>query len=384
MHGSPALSTSYDVIILGAGIIGTACALECARDGMRVAVVDAGEVGGGATAAGMGHIVVMDDSPAQLALTRYSQILWQDLAPELPSAAEYETPGTIWIAADEEEMKEATRKCVLYQHHNIPAEILDAQSLCEAEPRLNPALAGGLLVPQDAILNASRAARHLLDRAIWGDAVLLRKTAVKIGNNRVQFSDGTTFSSARIVNAAGADAAELTPELPIRRRKGHLVLTDRYPKFVRHQLVELSYLKGAGSIAPESIAFNVQPRKTGQMLIGSSRQYDAEGPDVEQPVLDRMMERARSYLPDLDQLTTVRAWTGFRAATPDKLPLIGPSWSDPTVFLATGHEGLGITTALATARLLADHIAGRSSEIPREPYFPSRLQLDTMVDRGHS
>ncbi|HET9087462.1 MAG TPA: FAD-binding oxidoreductase, partial [Acidobacteriaceae bacterium] len=115
-----------------------------------------------------------------------------------------------------------------------------------------------------------------------------------------------------------------------------------------------------------------------------SRQYDAEGPDVEQPVLDRMMERARSYLPELDQLTTVRAWTGFRAATPDKLPLIGPSWSDPTVFLATGHEGLGITTALATARLLADQIAGRSSEIPPEPYFPSRLQLDTIVERGRS
>lgn len=378
------MSANYDAIIVGAGIVGTACALECARDGMRVAILDGGEVGGGATAAGMGHIVVMDDSPAQLALTRYSQILWQDLAPELPSSSEYETPGTIWIAADEDEMKELSRKCMNYRHHNIPAEVLDAQALREAEPNLNPALAGGLLVPQDAVLNASSAARHLLDRAIWGDAVLLRKTVVSIGNNRVHVSDGTVFHGSRIVNAAGADAAKLTPEIPIKRRKGHLVLTDRYPKFVRHQLVELSYLKGAGSIAPESIAFNVQPRKSGQMLIGSSRQYDAEGQQVEQPVLDRMMERARYYLPQLDQLTTVRAWTGFRAATPDKLPLIGPSLHDPTVFLATGHEGLGITTALATARLLADHIAGRVSEIPREPYFPSRLQVGTMIERGHS
>ena len=73
---------------------------------MRVAVVDRDVVGGGATAAGMGHIVVMDDSEAQFALTRYSQQLWQGLRPELPEDVEYEQCGTIWIAADEEEMAE--------------------------------------------------------------------------------------------------------------------------------------------------------------------------------------------------------------------------------------------------------------------------------------
>ena len=67
----------------------------------------------------------------------------------------------------------------------------------------------------------------------------------------------------------------------------------------------------------------------------------------------------------------VRTWTGFRAATPDKLPLIGPSTGDRSIFLATGHEGLGITTSLATARLLADQITGTTSEIPIEPYLPS-------------
>jgi len=67
----------YDVVIVGAGIVGAACALECAREKMRVAVVDHDVIGGGATAAGMGHIVAMDDSDAQFALTRFSQQLWQ-------------------------------------------------------------------------------------------------------------------------------------------------------------------------------------------------------------------------------------------------------------------------------------------------------------------
>jgi len=74
----------FDVLILGAGIVGCACALECMQAGLRVGIVERDVPGGAATAAGMGHIVVMDDSPAQLSLTRYSRSLWQELQPQLP------------------------------------------------------------------------------------------------------------------------------------------------------------------------------------------------------------------------------------------------------------------------------------------------------------
>jgi glycine/D-amino acid oxidase-like deaminating enzyme len=161
--------------------------------------------------------------------------------------------------------------------------------------------------------------------------------------------------------------------LPVRKRKGHLVITDRYPGFVRHQIVELGYLKSAHRATKDSVAFNIQPRKNGQMLIGSSRQYDAEATGIDQPILDRMLKRALEYLPGLAQLTAIRAWTGHRAATPDKLPLIGPSAESERIWLATGHEGLGITTSLGTGRLLRDLLLGHSTEIPPTPYAPSRF-----------
>jgi glycine/D-amino acid oxidase-like deaminating enzyme len=88
-----------------------------------------------------------------------------------------------------------------------------------------------------------------------------------------------------------------------------------------------------------------------------------------------MFERAAEFLPVLPSLAIQRTWTGFRSATPDKLPLIGPSPEDKTVLLATGHEGLGITTSLGTAQLLADLIAGKTPAIPMEPYSPSRGTL---------
>jgi glycine/D-amino acid oxidase-like deaminating enzyme len=77
-------------------------------------------------------------------------------------------------------------------------------------------------------------------------------------------------------------------------------------------------------------------------------------------------------LPELAALSTIRTWTGFRASTDDKLPLIGPHPTIPGLYLATGHEGLGITTSLGTARLLADQILGRKTAIPMEPYLPAR------------
>ena len=90
------------------------------------------------------------------------------------------------------------------------------------------------------------------------------------------------------------------------------------------------------------------------------------------PMLRRMLDRAVEYMPRLGHLSVVRAWTGFRAATPDKLPLIGKSATAANAWLATGHEGLGITTSTGTAKLLVDQLLGRQSQIAVAPYLPSR------------
>ena len=125
-------------------------------------------------------------------------------------------------------------------------------------------------------------------------------------------------------------------------------------------------------MAVDSVAFNVQPRRTGQLLIGSSREFGAENTEPNRALLGAMVTRAREFLPEIGDLQAIRVWTGFRAATPDKLPLIGPWPEDETVYLATGHEGLGITTSLATAKLLASTMLGGNAEIDTAPYLPSR------------
>lgn len=368
MQGS---ANTFDVMILGAGIVGCACARECAQAGLRVAIVEPSVVGGGATAAGMGHLVVMDDSPAQLALTAYSRSVWKELVPQLPPSTEYEATGTVWVAADDEEMDEVLAKKKTYATAGVDSIILDAYGLALAEPNLRRGLAGGLLVPDDAVIYPPTAAAFFLDEAMRAGAILLQgHAAVNIGNGSVLLGNGDKYSVAKIVLATGADTALLS-SLKIQKRKGHLLITDRYPGFIRHQLVELGYLKSAHKLTEDSVAFNLQPRQTGQLLIGSSRQYGSEDPAIEDGILRRMLDRACEYMPGLAKVSGIRAWTGFRAATPDKLPLIGPT-EDSSVYLAVGFEGLGITNAPGAARLLLDHLLAHTSAIDPSPYLPQR------------
>ncbi len=364
---------TYDVAIIGGGIVGAASAASLAAAGMSIVVIESTGIASGSTSAGMGHIVVMDDSEAQLALTQYSQRLWNSLAPELPKLSEFDNCGTIWIAADSEEMQEVHRKDVLYKSHGVASEILDEQSLAQAEPNLRKGLTGGLLVRGDSVVYQLFATRYLIDKAKRNGAVLkIGKRAVEIREGGVALEDGSVIAADHIVNAAGADASELSPELKIAKRKGHLVITERYQAFARHQLIELGYIKSAHGGEADSVAFNVQPRSTGQILLGSSRQYGNEDTEIDYTILRRMTSRAFEYMPKLRELSTTRVWTGFRPATPDNLPYIGRVPGRENIFIASGHEGLGITTSLGTAELIADAIIGRESKIPSEPYSPSR------------
>ena len=367
-------SDVFDVVVVGAGIVGSACAVECVSAGLRTAIIEACEIGGGATATGMGHVVVMDDSEPQLALTRYSRSLWDELAENLPQNAGFTSYGTIWIAADEIEMSEVCRKAAYCRERGIGASLLNPQELACLEPNLRPGLAGALLIPGDSVVYAPVVARYLIEQAqAKGAALFLGRRAVELNGRGARLSDGSFLHAGVVINAAGSWAPLLTAGLEVRKRKGHLVITDRYPGFLNHQLLELGYLKSAHSTQADSVTFNVQPRPTGQLLIGSSRQYDAEDTGVDYPILCRMLARAREYMPALADLSTTRVWTGFRAAALDMQPLMGPWPELENLYLATGHEGLGITTSLGTAKLLVDQLLRRTSPIPIEPYLPSRI-----------
>ncbi|WP_321883571.1 NAD(P)/FAD-dependent oxidoreductase [Paraburkholderia bannensis] len=380
---SKPLHSSPDVIVVGAGIVGAACAHELAKLGADVLVLDRAGVGGGVTAAGMGHLVLMDDTPAEFALSSWSRDLWLDLAPRLSAREAFVRCGTLWVAVDDEEYDLARTRQQALASVGVACTLLDERQVREAEPALREGLRGGMMLPDDAVVYAPAAAAWLLAQPVKGRVTCRLDTQVaRVDRQGVVLANGEALAAGAVLLANGLQAADLLPGLPMQAKKGHLIITDRYPGTIRHQILELGYIKSAHNASGTSVAFNVQPRPTGQILIGSSRQFDSLDPAIEPEILARMLRRAAEYLPELPTLNAIRAWTGFRPATSDGLPLIGsaaPFADDsfhPSTWLATGHEGLGVTTALATGKLIAAQMLDAGVVLPIDPvpYQPARFE----------
>jgi glycine/D-amino acid oxidase-like deaminating enzyme len=361
---------SPDVIVIGAGIIGAACAHALARAGRQVLVIDSGV--GGATHAGMGHLVVMDDNAAEMALSNYSVQAWRAMAPSMPADCAYSQCGTLWIAANAEEMSSAEDKRARLLHHGVDCSLLTAAELASTEPGLRSGLAGGLLVPGDGTVYAPNATTWLL--GLLPEKISLQRGIVsRIDGNTVLLEDGSRLSAPQLLLAAGLQATQLVPGLPMRPKKGHLVITDRYPGALQHHLVELSYITTAHRSDGPSVAFNMQPRPTGQLMIGSSRQFDTLDRSVEPDMLSRMLQRAISYMPGLADLNAIRCWTGFRPATPDSLPILDRHPDNEHLWLAVGHEGLGVTTATGSADIIVALMTGTAPPMDVAPFALERF-----------
>ena len=360
----------FDLIIVGAGIVGAACAEAASAAGLNVAIVEPGAIGGAATAAAMGHLVAMDDDPAELALARYSQGLWEAYATQ--PQAEFSRCGTLWLAASERDCARIPHKLARLSAAGIVAEQVNVERLYQLEPALAPGLAGGLRVPGDAVVYPPAVAQHLIACAVARGAIFLCNRVDALEDGGVRLADHSQLRGSVLV-ATGCSLPQLLPQLPLRPRKGHLVITDRHPGIVRHQLLELGYADSAHGDADSSVAFNVQPRPSGQLLIGSSREYGSTTADVSMAMVRRMLARTFQFLPGLRQLQALRIWTGFRPVSVDGLPYLGRAPGRSDVWVAAGHEGLGVTTSLGSARLLIDQLLGRPTAIDARPYDPARV-----------
>ncbi len=361
----------FDLIIVGAGIIGAQCAHAATRRGRRVAIVEPGVISGGVTASSMGHLVAMDEDPAELALCRYSLGLWEqyrDIA-----EAEFSRCGTLWVAANEAELQSVAQRQQRLAAAGIRTEAVDAAGLRQLEPALADDLLGGMLVPDEAVIYPPRICHWLVRQACDNGATLLHgRRVTRLLADGVELDDGSVLHGPVVV-ATGNASTTLLPELPMQMRRGHLVITDRYPGTLRHQVLELGYADSAHGNDDVSVAFNAQPRPTGQLLLGSSREQAQPGSGINPQVLQRMLQRAFRYLPGLPALKAIRVWTGQRPCTADGRPYIGAMPSRRNVWVATGHEGLGVATSTGTAQLLLDLIDGATPAIDPLPYDPARV-----------
>ncbi len=183
-----------------------------------------------------------------------------------------------------------------------------------------------------------------------------------------------------VVVAAGPWSGELTSRLaaplPVRPRRGMVLVTSRMPHRIFHKVYDGDYVGAVGSDAAAlQTSTVVESTAAGTVLIGSSRQQIGFDTRLQVPVLREIAAKATVLFPFLADMPVMRCYGGFRPFVPDHLPVIGPDHRLPGLWHATGHEGAGIGLSVATGELLRDLMLGHEPAIDPAPFSPARPSL---------
>ena len=376
---------SPDVVVVGAGIVGAACAYHLASAGLHVRLFDRSFVASGSSGACEGNVLAWDkELERELPLALRAADAWASLAEQLPDDFEYDRKGSIVVAETEDELTAAAERARVLRGLGVVGEVLDAEGLRREEPYAAHDLPGGVLYPADAQLEPRLATAALVRAAIAAGAELVTDVDV---TRVVRGADGRAtgvetgagiVSTGMVVVAAGVWTPDLLGDagliVPVTPRKGQVVVLERSPVRFRRKLSEAGYVAAVeADAAALQIAMVVESTPSGTALLGSSRQHVGFDREVEIGVAGAIARRAARFFPVLHEARALRVYAGLRPLTPDHVPIIGPFREAPNICVATGHEGAGIGLAPATGELVAAWATGVTSPLPLEWYSPDRF-----------
>ena len=373
-----------DVIVVGAGIAGVCVALELARRGVHVTVLDRGRVSGGTTGLGEGNVLCSDKRPGpELDLALAGARLYDELEAAFPDAAQVRRKGGLILYDDAEAWLRAPAFARLMTGSGVECRRIEVGELRELEPAIAPDLAGALLfggdlqvAPRDLTVALAGEVRRLGGAVHEGTTV--NGIALRAGAVVGVETDGDRLACDTVVLAAGPWSEPLAASaglrLPVEPRKGTLVQAGPAPGLVRRKLYEAAYVDDVLSDdAGLRVAAVIEETLDGHVLCGSSRERAGFDAQVDADVCDALVRRAARFVPALATLPRRAAWCGFRPYLPDHLPAIGPSRAVPGLHVSTGHEGAGIALGPISGRLVAQAICGEPTGLPLAPFSPDRF-----------
>jgi glycine/D-amino acid oxidase-like deaminating enzyme len=362
-------------VVIGAGVVGAACARELSLAGFDVLVVDRGRPAGGTTSHGEGNLLVSDKGPgAELRLAQLSARLWPEIAAELGDACEFDPKGGIVVATTEAGARALTAFAAGQAEAGVRVDTLSTVDLAAAEPALTREVTAAVRYPEDAQVQPAGATLALLGSALAHGARLRTGTEVtgavvrggRITGVRVP---GAVLDADVVVNAAGPWAGEVSARLgasiAVRPRRGEVLVTTPMPGVVRHKVYDADYVGAVGSGDGElQTSAVVESTRGGTILIGSSRRRVGFDDAIVPEVLSAIAVKALRLFPSLADAAVMRAYGGFRPYVDDHLPVLGEDPRLGNLWHATGHEGAGIGLSVGTARLLRELLTGAPLSMP--------------------
>ncbi|WP_343070748.1 NAD(P)/FAD-dependent oxidoreductase [Nocardiopsis mwathae] len=404
------MAVRADIVVIGAGIIGAACARELAGAECSVTVLDRAAAASATTAHGEGNILVSDKAPGpELDLARASVRLWpqavaelgEELGPRLPDI-EWDRKGGLVVATTAAGAAGLGAFAREQRQTGVDAQPVDLGDVPGLEPNLSRDITAAVRYPEDAQVQPVAAAEALLASARTRGARVRQATAVlgpirdRSGALRGVHTTAGPWHTPVVLNAAGPWAGRvarlLGAPVPVRPRRGMVLVTARVPPWtVRHKVYDADYVATVADTGGESeettasgalTSSVVESTAAGPLLVGSSRRHVGFDDRLRVDVLARIAAKAVRLFPGLADVPVIRAYGGFRPGVPDHLPIIGPDERVPGLWHATGHEGAGIGLSVATARLIRQMILEEPPVVDPRPFRPLRPGLAAATSTG--
>jgi len=350
----------FDVTVTGAGIIGSSIAWRLAQRGLRVALLDAGQMGGEASSAGAGMLAPggeMEDRSAWNDFALESLRLYSGFVAELESETgqpiDYQQFGAVEVALSGDEWRLLEARGRRQASLGIPSCPLSDTEVKRLAPLLRGEVAGALFYPRDALVDPRSVMRALRSACLKRGVEIrerVRVTAIRPKADRVEVetSDGPLAAAAAVL-AAGAWSSQIAvPGMALRRAfpvRGHL----------------MGFQLDAGSLGPilrHGPTYLLQ-RAGGFTIAGTSSEHAGFDRALDHAILTDIHSRAAALVPVLSGLSPDEQWLGFRPAVEDDSPVIGRA-GETALWLAYGHYRNGILMAPATADRIARAITTSS------------------------
>ncbi|MBS1787407.1 MAG: glycine oxidase ThiO [Acidobacteria bacterium] len=372
----------FDSAVIGGGVIGCAIAWRLAQAGMKVVVIERGEIGREASQAAGGMLVPLaeaDEADDLFDLCVASRALYADFAQELQQASgtniEYRTEGTLYLSLTDEDDEELERRWQWQHAAGLNVKRLNADCARKLEPQINDKLRWALKFPDDHQVN-----NRLLIQALYlaaqrigvefqtqteAERLLIESRAGRKQIVGVTTSRGEVRSNTVIV-AAGSwssllktEAETLLPKLKVEPVHGQMVAVEMPARPVNHIIY--------------SCRAYVVPRLSGVLIAGSTSDKFGFEKRVTAGGLASIIGRAKEILPGFGNLTVIETWSGLRPRASDGLPVIGIDDSVAGLIYATGHYRNGILLTPVTAKAVSEIVLKGESSIALSPFSSSRF-----------
>lgn len=385
-------NNTADLLIVGGGVIGAAVAYFVSSLGLKVILLEAGDLAAGTSGACNGTVMIQSKKLGfHTSLTSESIKLFQSLNEIIPDI-DFQQHGSLFFIEDEEQLNYMREMGEERNNLDIKMEIVDDLHFFSQIPIIHTKnILGasycpldGLVDPLSLCLTLTTKAKSLgaqidiysnvLDFIKKGDRILGVKTEEKD-----YYGENTILTTGVYSNNL---LKKIDFSLPISSIKGQVMVTEHLPPVCPMSLHEARYLVVKydreyleSEAANYGITLGVHQTRHGNLMVGASKEANAWNRETSLKVCQEIAGNTKRFVNIPAETRIIRSFAGLRPSTPDALPLIGPLPYE-SLYVATGHGGDGIALSLITGKLVSEMIAGDITTLPLEPLDPCRFPIE--------